>query len=65
MVQVWIIIRKNNITCNNGYNIFFVVTPTALIMRIIGKDLLNLKFTKNKSYWIEKSGPKSKMKNQF
>ena len=48
-----------------GIIFFFVVTPTALIMRIIGKDLLNLKFTKNKSYWIEKSGPKSKMKNQF
>ena len=44
---------------------FLVVTPTALIMRIIGKDLLNLKLNKNKSYWIEKTGPKSKMKNQF
>ena len=44
---------------------FLVVTPTAFIMRIIGKDLLNLKSNKNKSYWIEKTGPKSKMKNQF
>ncbi len=44
---------------------FLVVTPTAFIMRIIGKDLLNLKLNKNKSYWIEKTGPKSKMKNQF
>ena len=44
---------------------FFVVTPIAYIMRIIGKDLLNLKFNNNKSYWIEKTGPKSKMKNQF
>ena len=44
---------------------FLVVTPTALIMRIIGKDLLNLKFNNKKSYWIEKTGPKSKMKNQF
>ena len=34
-------------------------------MRILGKDLLNLKFNTNKSYWIEKKGPKSKMKNQF
>ena len=48
-----------------GFIIFFVVTPIAFIMRIIGKDLLNLKFNKKKSYWIEKSGPKSKMKNQF
>ena len=48
-----------------GVIFFFVVTPTALIMRLIGKDLLNLKFNKHKSYWIEKNGPKSNMKNQF
>ena len=48
-----------------GVIFFLVVTPTALIMRLIGKDLLNLKFSKHKSYWIEKTGPKSKMKNQF
>ena len=48
-----------------GVIFFLVVTPIAFIMRIIGKDLLNLKFNKNKSYWIEKTGPKSKMKNQF
>ena len=48
-----------------GIIFFMVVTPIALIMRIIGKDLLNLKFNKDKSYWIEKTGPKSKMKNQF
>jgi hypothetical protein len=44
---------------------FLVVTPIGVIMRNIGKDLLNLKFNKDKSYWIEKTGPKSKMKNQF
>tara|TARA_B100001248_G_C27181127_1_gene362389 strand:- start:130 stop:513 length:384 start_codon:yes stop_codon:yes gene_type:complete len=44
---------------------FLVVTPTGLIMRILRKDILNLKYNKNKSYWIEKEGPKSKMKNQF
>ena len=44
---------------------FLVVTPIGLIMRIIGKDLLNLKYSHNKSYWIEKTDPKSKMKNQF
>ena len=48
-----------------GIIFFLVVTPTAFIMRIIGKDLLNLKFNNKKSYWIEKTGPKSKMKNQF
>ena len=44
---------------------FFVVTPTGLIMRMLGKDVLNLKQNKDKSYWIEKSGTKSKMKNSF
>ena len=44
---------------------FLVVTPIALIMKLLKKDLLNLKFNKTNTYWIEKSGPKSKMKNQF
>ena len=48
-----------------GIIFFFVVTPIAVLMKLLKKDLLNLKFNKNKTYWIEKSGPKSKMKNQF
>ena len=44
---------------------FIVVTPIAVIMRLLRKDLLNLNFNNNSSYWIKKSGPKSKMKNQF
>ena len=48
-----------------GIIFFLVVTPIGFIMRILGKDILNLKFNANKSYWIEKTGPKSKMKNQF
>ena len=48
-----------------GIIFFLVVTPIGFIMRILGKDVLNLKFNSNKTYWIEKTGPKSKMKNQF
>ena len=48
-----------------GIIFFLVVTPTGLIMRLLGKDLLNLKFNSKKSYWIEKKDQKSKMKNQF
>ena len=48
-----------------GIIFFLVVTPIGFTMRLLGKDVLNLKYNKNKSYWIEKSGPKSKMKNQF
>ena len=48
-----------------GIIFFLVVTPIGLLMRLLGKDVLNLKYNKSKSYWIEKNGPKSKMKNQF
>ena len=48
-----------------GAIFFLVVTPIGLIMRFLGKDILNLRYNKDKSYWVEKKGPKSKMKNQF
>ena len=49
-----------------GIIFFVVVTPIGLVMRMLGKDVLNLKLNKKMtSYWIEKDGPKSKMKNQF
>jgi len=48
-----------------GIVFFIVITPISLIMKILGKDLLNLNKNKNNSYWIEKTGPKSTMKNQF
>ena len=48
-----------------GIIFFLVVTPTSLLMKIFRKDILGIKKNKSKSYWIEKSGPKSKMKNQF
>ena len=44
---------------------FLVVTPTSFIMKILGKDLLNLKKNTKNSYWIEKQNQNSKMKNQF
>ncbi len=48
-----------------GIVFFFVVTPIGIMMRISGKDLLNLKKKNKKTHWIEKTGTKSKMKNQF
>jgi hypothetical protein len=48
-----------------GIIFFFVVTPIGILMRILKKDLLNLKFNKKTTYWIEKNDLKSKMKNQF
>ena len=48
-----------------GIIFFVVVTPIGIIMRLLKRDLLNLKYNKKETYWIDKSGPKSKMKNQF
>jgi hypothetical protein len=48
-----------------GIIFFLVVTPIGILMKILKKDLLNLNYNNNKTYWIEKNEPKSKMKNQF
>ena len=49
-----------------GIIFFAVVTPTGIIMRIAGKDLLRKKFIANKeSYWIKREKIISSMKNQF
>ncbi|MDC1159287.1 SxtJ family membrane protein [Candidatus Pelagibacter sp.] len=48
-----------------GLIFFGVITPIALIMKFLRKDLLSLKKNNNSTYWIEKNGPKSTMKNQF
>ena len=48
-----------------GIIYFFVVTPTGLIMKMLGKDLLNLKKSNKDSYWIKKDNSNSSFKNQF
>ena len=48
-----------------GTIFFLIVTPTGLLLRLFGKDVINLKYNNNNSYWIEKTGPKSNMKDQF
>ncbi len=48
-----------------GFVFFLVVTPTSIIMKILRKDLLNLKKNNNNSYWIEKNNQNNRMKNQF
>ena len=44
---------------------FLVVTPIGLLMKLFGKDLINLRKNNNKTYWTEKKDIKSSMKNQF
>lgn len=48
-----------------GIIFFIIVTPTGLLMRLFGKDLLNYKYNKNKSYWINCDKQKNSMKQQF
>ena len=49
-----------------GIVYFGVITPIGLLMKLFGKDVLNLKLDKNKTtYWLKKNKIKSKMKNQF
>ena len=44
---------------------FLILTPIGLFMRIIGKDLLNMKFSQNSSYWIKREKNLGPMKRQF
>ena len=44
---------------------FIIVTPIGLFMRLIGKDLLNLKFSKSNTYWIKREKKVGSMKKQF
>ena len=45
---------------------FVILTPVSLLVRIIGKDLLGLKFLKKKnSYWIKRNKDMGKMDKQF
>ncbi len=49
-----------------GVVFFLVVTPIGLVMKIIGKDLLSIKYDKKKeTYWVKRDKPTSTMKQQF
>lgn len=52
-----------------GLLFFGAVTPTALVLRLIGRDLLRLRFDRNaQTYWLDRRppGPAPKtMRNQF
>lgn len=48
-----------------GFVFFGVVTPISIIMKLLRKDLLNLRRNKKETYWLKKEEIKSNMKNQF
>jgi len=48
-----------------GAVFFAVITPISIIMKMLGKDLLNKKYSDKQSYWITKDNSKNSMKQQF
>jgi|TARA_B110000259_G_scaffold181263_2_gene223026 hypothetical protein len=44
---------------------FTIVTPISFLVRVLGKDLLMLKFSKNNSYWIKRKNNITTMDKQF
>jgi len=45
---------------------FLTVLPTGVIMRLLGKDLLNRKIDRSApSYWVKREDPVGSMRNQF
>ena len=49
-----------------GIVFFLVVTPTSIIMRLLGKDLLKTNKIKSTStYWIKRDKQNTTMKKQF
>ena len=49
-----------------GFVYYLTVVPVGLILKILNKNLLNLKKKNDqKSYWITKKKSQSTMKNQF
>ncbi len=45
---------------------FLTVLPTGIIMRLLGKDLLNRKIDRSApSYWVKREDPVGSMRNQF
>ena len=44
---------------------FIILTPTSIIVRLFGKDLLKLKFSKDSSYWIKREKNITSMDKQF
>ena len=48
-----------------GLIFFVIISPIGLLMRLVGKDVLNLKFNKNDSYWIKRAKNINTMKRQF
>ena len=49
-----------------GLIYFVILTPISFLIRIFGKDLLNLKYSnKNETYWLKRKKNTGSMDKQF
>ena len=48
-----------------GLVFFTVLTPISFILRLFGKDLLKIKYSKDNTYWIKREKNVGSMKKQF
>ena len=44
---------------------FFILTPISILLRILGKDLLNIKFSNSNSYWHNRDKNSESMDKQY
>lgn len=48
-----------------GIIYFSILTPIGLLMKMFKKDLLNLKFSKNQTYWVKRKTKLNSMDKQY
>ena len=48
-----------------GVIFFFLITPISFYLKILGKDILNLKTNKNETYWITRKIDNTDITKQF
>ena len=48
-----------------GIIYFLILTPIGLLMKMFKKDLLNLKFSKNETYWVRRKTKLNSMDKQY
>ena len=48
-----------------GLIFLIILTPIGLLMKMFKKDLLNLKFSKNNTYWVKRKTKLNSMDKQY
>ena len=48
-----------------GLIFFLILTPIGLLMKLFKKDLLNLKFSKKDTYWVQRKTKLNSMDKQY